>query len=241
MLKTKFGKCIYESPSGYKVYQNFFYRWLTLDSTALQTVINRRHPQKPELHYLPGLTLMARQYPGPSCLLGLGGAGIPLMLSIEQPPPPLVVIDKSDEIIDIAKRFFISEELQNLTIIHADAMDYVAQTDVAYKHLMIDLYNANIFPPECNNELFFSSCQRIIAQDGFLALNLANIKEQRPLYQLVKKFFKHTLVVPIKKSANMVIIASNDGSKKHFLHQAGKSGELKQIMWVESWDYVGDL
>lgn len=129
---------------------------------------------------------MARQYPGPSCLLGLGGAGIPLMLSTEQPPPPLVVIDKSDEIIDIAKRFFISEELKNLTIIHEDAKNYVTQTQATYAHLMIDLYNANYFPPECNNELFFSSCQRIIAQDGFLALNLANIREQWPLFLLVK-------------------------------------------------------
>ncbi|WP_058535082.1 spermidine synthase [Legionella saoudiensis] len=242
MWKTKFGKCIYESPSGYKVYQNFFYRWLTLGSTALQTVINRRHPQRPVLHYLPALTLMARQYPGASCLLGLGGAGIPLMLSREQPPlPSLTVIDKSEEVIDIAKRFFISEELKNLTIIHDDAMNYVAQTNETYTHLMIDLYNAHFYPPECNNELFFSSCQRIIADGGFLALNLANIREQWPLFQLVKKYFKHTLVIPIKKSANMVIIASNDKNKEHFFQQVRMSGELKQIIWVESWDYVGDL
>lgn len=240
MWKTRFGRCIYESPSGYKVYQNLFYRWLTLGSTALQTVINRRHPEKPVLHYLPALTLMARQYPEKSCLLGLGGAGIPLMLSTQEIPYPLVVIDNSTEVINIAKRFFITEYLKKLTIIHADAMEYVANTQATFSHLMIDLYNANYFPPECNNDLFFSSCQRIIIPNGFLAINLANIKEQWPLFQLVKKYFKHTLIIPIKKSANMVIIASNNDSKELFFKQIGRSGELKQIMWVNSWDYVGD-
>lgn len=240
MWKTKFGKCIYESPSGYKVYQNFFYRWLTLGSSALQTVINRYYPQRPILHYLPALTLMVRQYPGKSCLLGLGGAGIPLMLSTQQEPSPLIVIDNSDEIIDIAKRFFITRNLKNLTIIHEDAEHYVANTKTIYPHLMIDLYNANYFPPECHNDDFFSSCQKIVSKEGFLTINLANIKEQKPIFQLLKKHFKHTLIIPIKKSANIVIIASNKESKELFFEQISKSGELKRIIWVESWGYVAN-
>ncbi|TAL62590.1 MAG: hypothetical protein EPN84_06225, partial [Legionella sp.] len=76
MLQTRWGKCIYVSPSGYEVYQNLFYRWLTLGTSALQTVINLRKPEKPVLHYLPMLSLMARHLPAETCLLGLGGGGI---------------------------------------------------------------------------------------------------------------------------------------------------------------------
>lgn len=239
MWKAKWGRCIYESPSGYKVYQNLLYRWLTLGSSALQTVINRRTPQKPVLYYLPALTLMVRHYPDRACLLGLGGAGIPLMLAPAS--IPLVAVDNSEEVIDMAKRFFMLDTLKHLEVVHANAMDYVNNTKARYAHLMVDLYNANHFPPECNQDLFFSACKKILTQEGFLTLNLANLQEQWPIFQLVKHHFQHTLVLPIKKSANMVIMMSNCESKEFFIKKIEKTGELKRIVWADSWGYVGEL
>ena len=236
MWKTKLGRCIYTSPSGYKVYQNLCYRWLTLGSTALQTVINRYKPHKPVLYYLPALTLMARQYPGVTCMLGLGGAGNAWMLK----DIPLVAVDNSEEVIDIAKRFFMIDHLKNLNVIHENAADYIQKQPPKYTHLIIDLYNANHFPPECANADFFASCKRIMTEDGFLAINLANIKEQHPIFQLVKNQFNNTLVVPIRNSANMVIFASQNESKELFMDQVKQTFAFKRIIWVESWGFVGD-
>ena len=240
MWKTKLGRCIYESPSGFKVYQNLFYRWLTLGSNALQTVMSRWRPSKPVLYYLPALTLMARNTPDTTCLLGLGGAGAAHMLSSETPSPPLVAVDNSDEIIDIAKRFFMISDLKSLTVVHENAADYVKKGGLTYTHLLIDLYNANHFPPECANEHFFKACAKIITENGFLALNLANSKEQWPIFQLVKQQFKQTLVIPVKKSANMIIIASTHDDKELFIQKLEQTGELKRIIWVKSWGFVGD-
>lgn len=237
MWKTKFGRCIYTSDSGYKVYQNLCYRWLTLGSTALQTVVNRYKPSRPGLYYLPALTLMARKYPGSTCMLGLGGAGVALMLK----NMPLIAVDNSEEIIDIAKRFFMIEHLKNLKVINQDASEFVQKTGTKFVHLIVDLYNANHFPPECATAQFFSSCRKIISEEGFLALNLANIKEQSPIFNLVKVAFKHTLVVPIRKSANMVIFASNSGSKELFLEKITNTHAFKRVFLVNSWGYVGDL
>lgn len=230
------GTCIYTSPSGYKVYQNLFYRWLTLGSDALQTVINRRDPHKPILYYLPALTLMARTYPGAICLLGLGGAGIPLMLNDRS----LIAVDNSEEVIDIAKRFFMADDLKHLTIVHENAMDYVQNCKTTYSHLMVDLYNAHHFPPECAHEAFFSSCKRIITENGFFAINLANLKEQYPLFQLLKKQFKNTFIIPIKNSANMVIYAVKSGNMESFINKMEQTAAFKRIIWVDSWGYVGD-
>lgn len=238
MWKTKFGRCIYESSSGYKVHQNIFYRWLTLGSNALQTVINRKKPAQPVLYYLPALTLMARYYPNNACLLGLGGAGVALMLS---ELPSIEAIDNSEEVIDIAQRFFITKSLKNLTIIHDNAMNYVQHKNLSYSHLIIDLYNANHFPPECLNEQFFSFCKKIISEEGFLAINLANLKEQWPIFQLVKEQFNCTVVIPIKRSANMVIIAAKCNNKQLFIKKIEHCKEIKRITWVESWDYVGEI
>ncbi|KTC79642.1 spermidine synthase [Legionella cherrii] len=236
MWKTKFGRCIHTSPSGYKVYQNLCYRWLTLGSTALQTVINRYQPQKPVLYYLPALTLMARKYPGVTCMLGLGGAGVAWMLK----DVPLVAVDNSEEVIDIARHFFMIDHLKKLTVVHENAKDYIEKCKKKYNHLIIDLYNANHFPPECADANFFASCKRIITEDGFLAINLANTKEQDPIFQLVRNQFKHTLVIPVRKSSNMVIFAA-DESKEWFMNKIKQTSAFKRIIWVESWGYVGDF
>lgn len=236
MWKTMFGKCIYTSPSGYKVYQNFFFRWLTLGSNALQTVMNRRNPYKPVLHYLPALSLMARTYPGTTCLLGLGGAGIAFLLD----KMPIIAVDKSDEVIDIAKKFFMVERLKNITIVHSNAVNYVQKSESLYPHLIIDLYNSDYFPEECCNDQFFSFCKKMLTEDGFLAVNLANREEQWPIFQLIRKQFTHTLVIPIKKSANMVILATKNNSNKFFLNKIIEACEFNQIFWVNSWGYIGD-
>lgn len=230
------GTCIYTSPSGYKVYQNLWYRWLTLGSDALQTVISRRNPHKPILYYLPALTLMARKYPGSICLFGLGGAGIPLMLDDR----PLIVVDNSDEVIDIARRFFRIDHLKNVTIVHENAVDYVQHCKTSFSHLMVDLYNANHFPPECAHEAFFSFCKKLISENGFFTINLANIKEQYPLFQLVKNQFNNTLVIPVKNSANMVIYASDMMNKELFIKKIEQTTAFKRIFWVNTWGYVGD-
>lgn len=73
-----------------------------------------------------------------------------------------------------------------------------------------------------------------------MAINLANIKEQYPIFQLVKNQFNHTLVIPIRNSANMVIIASKSKNKELFMDKINETGVFKRLIWVDSWGYVGD-
>ncbi|KGP63614.1 hypothetical protein EP47_06580 [Legionella norrlandica] len=238
MWKTKFGKCIYISPSGYKVYQNLLYRWLTLGSDAWQTVINRYRPQKPGLHYLEILTLMVRKFPNDCCLLGLGGAGIAHLLSIENPKHSIIAVENSEEVIQIAKQFFMTDSIPNLTIINQNAKDFVSENKHTFQHLILDLYDATHFPDECHSVEFFIHCKNQLAHNGFLAVNLANAREQWPLVQLIKKQFRSHIIIPIKKCANIVVIASKNENKELFINQLKSTGEIKEIAWVKDWGYV---
>lgn len=240
MWQTKFSTCIYESPSGYKVHQNVFYRWLTLGSDALQTVISRRNPQKPVLYYLPALSLMARKFPNDCCVLGLGGAGVVHLLASYQSDQSIVAVESSDEVIQIAKKYFMVDQINHLTLVHQNAMDYLHECQRSFPHLLVDLYDANHFPEECTNDAFFYQCKNKLTENGFLSVNLANLKEQSYILQLIKKHFKTTLVIPVKKCANMVIIASKNENKEWFIQQIRASGEIKKIVWVENWGYVGE-
>lgn len=239
--QARFGTCIYESPSGYKVFQNLFYRWLTLGSSALQTVINRRNLKKPVLHYLTALTTMVRAYPNSYCILGLGGAGVPHMLTEIQESYSSIAVDCSAEVIDIAKQFFMVDKIPNFSIVEQNALDYLKQNTEELPHLLVDLYDANHFPAQCATSEFFRLCNERIQEEGFVAINLANVTEQWPLAQLIKNQFANTLVVPVRKSANMIIIASKKKDKEWFVEKLNETKAFKKILWVAAWGYVGEL
>ncbi len=139
----------------------------------------------------------------------------------------LIAVDNSEEVIDIARRFFMADSLTGLTIVHDNAMDYVQNCPQNFSHVMVDLYDANHFPAECAQEAFFSSCHRII-------------KEQSHLFQLIRKQFKHTFIIPIKNSANMVIYAVKSNNLESFIRTMEQTGAFKRIIWVDSWGYVGE-
>lgn len=240
MWKTKLGQCIYTSPSGYQVFQNTFYRWLTLGSNALQTVINRRKPQNPILHYLPILTLMARKYPDNCCLLGLGGAGIPHMLGSITPNQWITAVECSEEVIQISKQYFMAGTLSNLEIIHQNAREFVQRNSILFKHLIVDLYDAHNFPKECTTDDFFTACRSCLTEDGFLTVNLANYKEQWTIVQTIKKQFKASIVIPIKQCANLVLIASKNPNKEWFIEQISATKEIKNLSWTKSWGTIGE-
>lgn len=241
MWQTRFGRSIYTSPSGYKVYQNCRYRWLTLGSDALQTVINKRHPAKPVLYYLPALTLMARAMPGEVCMLGLGGAGVAHLLAGNQFTHTITAVESSSEVISIARDFFMTEQISTLQIIHQAAQDYLTQSTTRYPHLIIDLYGAHFFPERCANAAFFSDCAQHLATDGFMAVNLANLREQWPIVQLIKQQFKNTLIIPVRHSANLVVLASLQQHKSEFIEQISACKQLKRISLVSDWGYVASM
>lgn len=239
MWQTRFGTCIYTSPSGYQVIQNPIYRWLTLGSNTLHTVINRRKPQRPILHYLPALTLMARHIPKECCILGLGGAAIPHWLRSINPNQPISSVEYSEEVIQIAKGFFMAEQISQFTLIHQDAAEFVKQHNIQVEHLIVDLYDAHHFPKTCSTEDFFYHCKQCLSQDGYLAVNLANTKEQWPIVQIIKTLFPSHVIIPIPKCVNIVVIASKTPDKNLMLDHLKATGEIKKISWVQDWGVIG--
>lgn len=239
MWKTKIGRCIYTSPSGYKVYQNYWYRWLTFGGTEYQTLLNRKKPYRPELSYLLPLSMMARDLKGSCCILGLGGGALLHLLNHYQLKKEMTVIESCQEVIDIAKLYFQVAEIHNLRIIHQDAIAYLKESTDLFDHLIIDIYGAASFPEHCLNSEFFTLCQKHLSEEGILAINIANAKEHRPIFDLINELFKYnTVIIPAKTSSNMIIIASNSFDKDVFIEKIRHSKEIKQLRWVNSWGHV---
>lgn len=242
MWKIKGGRCIYQSPNGAKIYQNLLYRWLTFDNRAIQTLINRRHPERSELSYIKQLTLAVRAKPVDCCLLGLGGAAVAHLLAPYLGASQLIAIEHDVEIIEIAKNYFMIDRLKNMMIIHQDANIFVQQCNVRYQHLMIDLFNAHSFPAHCNTYNFFSNCKRIVLANGILAVNLANLQEQWPVFQLIREIFnQQTVSLPVKGTANMVILAYNGESITPLINLIKKTTDLKKLSWDATWGCIAEI
>ncbi|KTD19276.1 spermidine synthase [Legionella lansingensis] len=242
MWKTFCGRCIYQSPCGAQVYQNFLFRWLKFNSSALQTLINRYYPHWPGLYYIKPLTVFVRIKPSTCCMLGLGGGGAAHALSPYKNNLKLTIVEHDIDVINIAKRFFMLDRLSHIEIIHQDANLFVEQSDRQFEHVLVDLFSGDSFPEHCNTECFFDNCKRILSPEGILAVNLANRNEQWELFQLIRKSFVNaTLAVPVRKSANIIVFASKNESVANLVDKLNDHKKLKQVFWDSKWGCVGEV
>lgn len=237
MWQTRWGKCIYVSDSGFEVHQNLFYRWLTLGKGPLQTLIHRRKPHCKMLNYLPMLTVMACQDPGDTCLLGLGGGSV-LHLLPNISRKSLYAVEIDGEVIKIAQRFFYINEIEGLEIFEQNALDFLNENTEQFKHLLIDLYDRDSFPKDCQNKEFFQLCKQHLTTNGFLAINLANSNEQLAILELTRTSFINTLSVAIPGCQNVVVIASNC-AKDEFIERMRQTKLFRKLYWMEQWGNVG--
>lgn len=242
LWKTLGGRCLKRTANGARIYDNYFFRWLTLDSDALQTVLNKFHPHKAGLNYINALIFMARETPGDCCMLGLGGAAIAHALSPCISGFRISAVEYSDEIINLAAQYFMTDLLSNLDVIHEEASVFVNNCPQQFKHLMVDLFNAESFPATCYNDHFFANCKRLLLPGGFLAVNLANRSEQRPIFDMIKKQFASSMItIPIKKCTNLIVIATKNDSITPLLSIFRQSKQLKKLTWDEYWGCVAEL
>jgi spermidine synthase len=239
MLKTLVRKCIYNSPNGIMVLQNPLYRWLTFNSEDIQTLICRKNPAKPALEYISYLMYAAQKNPGDCCLLGLGGAGVVHALSPYLGDFPLTAVECNPEVIEIARNYFMTHQLYNLRITCVDASRFVQQSTQQYQHILVDLYNAYSFPQQCASKEFFLNCKRLLLPYGIISINLANREEQFPIFKLIQDSFSgHTLTLPVKNTANVIIFAGKEVHSKHLLQMVTQDKNLSGLEWDTLWGYI---
>ena len=242
MLKITGGRCIHETENGIKVYQNPFYRWLTFGSPAIQTLINRRHLERPGLSYIHYLKIAICAKPGDGCLLGLGGAGIAHAVAPYIGDSPLLAVEHDAHVIKVADNFFMSNQLKNLTVLHQDAEKFVRETKTSFQHLIVDLYGADAFPNHCNTPAFFDSCRGLLDAEGVLAVNIANSSEHKPILEHIKSgFSSHTVLLPVKGTNNLIILACKGPTINLLLDLIIKNNRLKKLTWDAQWGCVAEL
>lgn len=237
--KARFSRCIYHKSQVY-IFQNWRYRWLAFESMTIQTLIHRRHPERIELNYIEALILAARDQPGETCVLGLGGAGVMHALApFYQNNTPCLAIEHNPTVIEAAHAYFFLEKLAFLHIEEADAYTYLASNNTKFDHLLVDIFNATTFPEHCNSLDFVELCKKNLKPEGVLAVNFANIQAQMPLVRALKQCFaREILFISLPKTTNLVALCFYESGLQSFLIRLSTDPRLRSLSWQPEWGHV---
>lgn len=226
-------KLIYESRSGIKVLENKRYRWVSFDENITQTLIKKHHPEHVILPYIKPFISFAKDRPGPTLLLGLGGGNC--VHSLLQ--APLHVVEASDEMIAIARKYFKIPNHEQLRVKCAKAEDFIQHNQLKYQHLLIDLSDEYGYPKACLERVFFQKCLGSLEQDGDICINFTRFEDAQRVNERLKQDLNlKTLCVGIK--SNYLLYFSKKLSKTEMIQH------LKQNFTVieHTWDsYNGEV
>lgn len=105
-------------------------------------------------------------------LLGLGGGSVPFILRNElKIPNSLTAIEIDALMIQIAREEFGINELDNITIIEADAADYVKHCNDSYACILVDIFIDDKVPEFIHTLGFLKDLKRILNPHGRIFIN----------------------------------------------------------------------
>lgn len=112
------------------------------------------------------------------CLvLGLGGGTVVQLIKARWPEAKIIGVEIDPEIIKIGKKYFRLNEIKNLEIINADAVNWVKRFYVL-KHrnkkfdlIIVDLYIGDRFSSQVASNEFLKNLKKLLSKNGIIIFN----------------------------------------------------------------------
>jgi spermidine synthase len=191
--------------------------------TIKQSEMNEQHPLRPQLEYHCHLLLSLVFNLRPAAILAFGlGAGIvPRILHSICDGADVEVVEIDPEILAVAKRYFGFKLCDALQVHLEDAFEF---QEKAYKHydiIILDTYCGNDLPISVDSSFFMNGCARLLSPHGVMVANLMTRDKVmlKIRLQWMKQAFGKLMILPGKKSGNMVVFAGYKLPKRETLKQ----------------------
>ena len=109
-------------------------------------------------------------------ILGLAGGTLAYLINKYFHPKQIDGVEIDPEIIKVGRNFFYLNSLDNLNIIQADAVSWLDEQleqnkKNIYDIVIMDLFQIEKTPPECDTFEFFEKATTLLKKDGVLTLN----------------------------------------------------------------------
>ena len=239
-LQTFFKRVIYQSDT-VTVYDNFFYRWLTLSTDIVQTIVFNCQPSRPTMPYLKIFGLPAIHFKGETGIVGLGGGAIVHYLKHAHPTLHLSICENQPEVIDVAKKLFYLNQYDHLDYESSDLFTFLTpERQPKFKHLLIDIYGKNAYPSIGLTERFFEHCFHALDENGILVINLPDSIHHPLIHQGLKSLFKsHPITFPVKHFDNQIIMVMKSDMPFALSALFHQHHFLKQLLYDEHMGCIG--
>ncbi len=116
--------------------------------------------------------MLPRRQPASALILGLGGGAIAQLMTRRWGPLPIVGVELDPAVVWLARQEFGLDDLPHLTIVIADAFEWVARCDQTFDAICVDLYTAGKMAHGVLGAAFLRDLLRLLSPRGEVTFNL---------------------------------------------------------------------
>lgn len=116
--------------------------------------------------------MLPQRQPASALILGLGGGAIAQLMTRRWGPLPIVGVEMDPAVVWLARHEFGLDELAHLSIVTADAFDWVARCEQRFDAIAVDLYTAGKMAHGVLGASFLRDVRRLLTLRGEAAFNL---------------------------------------------------------------------
>lgn len=236
-----------DGPAPLEVYEDRCYRWLQNHNGTLQSLMDRRSPERLVLPYTQAMMtgLLFVDAPKSVLMLGLGGASQLRFLRHYFADTSITAWESDAEVIAVARRYFgLSHEDECIRIFNQDARTGVAAGDLTADLILLDLFGADGSPPWIRRAGFHESCRRRLDDHGVLVANLwvdADDEFLAIMDGIQTAFEKRTLVLRVPGYRNHIVFAFKGATHLEFATLQARATSLARHTGVDYGSFIGGM
>ncbi len=202
--------------------------------------------QLPYTRSMMSFLLLLPDVPRRVLLLGLGGGSIAKFLLHQFPQCEIHAVERSSEVIAVARRYFALPESERLQVHAVCAEDFVAHGAIAgqYDAVLVDTFDSAGAAHCMGQQAFIDQCKSALNEQGALAINLWRGRAtgyRDTLTAMTRAFAKTPFQLTVPKRGNMIALASRkwESCKLERLHARAQSYE--RSLQLDFTDYLRNL
>ncbi len=203
-------------------------RSLRFSGESRQSCINLQEPHLLQLAYTRWM-MSALLFSGPPkrmLLLGLGGGALVHFLLYHHPNLQIDVVEKSEKVIELARKHFGIPVQKHLHIHHQDAESFCKKTkdqSRRYDLILLDIFGADAMAPPMNRQNFHRDLCMLLTKKGVIAANLwgadkTEFTRARTAMQMGCN--RHVLQLKVPEKGNIICLGFRQLITRRILSQA---------------------
>jgi spermidine synthase len=206
-------------------------RRLHFSLSYVQSEMDIEEPDALKIAYTRKMMAFLLFVPHPThvMIVGLGGGSLTKFCYHQLARARITTIEIDEDVIAFGELFGVPQPDARLSLIHADATEYLANTDERADVILLDACDRHGVAPAFCDARFYLNLRARLAPQGVLVMNLVGASETANTYVdlIAEAFLDRIIVQDVSADGNRVAFAFNDPGFS--LHWPGIERDARQL------------